>query len=101
MEQQAWGTPLSILAIQCPVIFIGEKGYDFHLRRDLRARERDIVEFYKAIEEQPGDVFPIYFSSAPEHFRGIVCGQLDGFYSFPLGRPYEIDTGRRYLVEST
>src|SRR5437762_8386973 len=31
------GSPLSILALHSPVIFIGEKGHDFHLRRYLRA----------------------------------------------------------------
>jgi hypothetical protein len=94
------GSPLSILALHSPVIFIGEKGYDFHLRRDLWAREQTIVEFYQAIGQKPADVFPIHFSAAPELFRGIVSGQLDGFYSFPLDRPYEIDTGLHYLGES-
>ena len=94
------GSPLSILALHSPVMFIAEKGHDFHLRRDLGARARHIVDFYKAVGEQPDDVFPIHFSSSPEHFRGIVSGQLDGFYSFPLDKPYEIDTGHRYLSES-
>lgn len=94
------GSPLSILALHSPVMFIGEKPYDFHLRRDPRARARNIVEFYEAIGQQPEDVFPIRFSSPPELFCGLTAGKLDGFYSFPLDRPYEIDSGRRYLTGS-
>lgn len=94
------GSPLSILALHSPVMFVGENGCDFHLRRDLRARERHVVDFYRAVQEKPDDVFPIDFSSDAGLFRGITSGRLEGFYSFPLDKPYEIDPGLRYLAGS-
>lgn len=94
------GTPLSILALQSPVVFIQDQAYDFHLRRDPERRKRSVVEFYKAIGKRPEEVFPVEFSADPALFKGIVSGRLDGFFNFPLDKPFEIDTGERYLADA-
>ena len=49
--------------------------------------------------KRPEDVFPVEFSADPALFKGIVSGRIDGFYTFPLNRPFEIDRGERYLTE--
>jgi hypothetical protein len=94
------GSPLSILAIHRPVIFIGERAYDFQLRRDLDRRKLHILDVYAAIDKRPGEVFPVTFSADPALFSGIVGGHIDGFYSFPLDKPFEIDRGENYLRDS-
>ena len=91
------GTPHSILAIHSPVIFINDASYDFHLRKDLQARARHITEFYRAVGESPEDLFPIHFAADQGLFRGIDSGKIMGFYSFPLDKPWEIDSGKTYL----
>lgn len=92
------GSPLSILALHTPIIFIHDTPYDFRLRRDLHERKRCIVQFFQEVGAKPHEVFPIEFSSSPAYFRGIVSGRLDGFYAFPLDSPYEIEQGQRYLA---
>lgn len=94
------GSPLSILAIHRPVIFIGERAYDFQLRRDLDSRKLHILDFYAAIDRCPEGVFPVAFSADPALFSGIVSGHIEGFYSFPLDKPFEIDRGENYLTDS-
>lgn len=96
-SQRRGGSPLSILALLTPIIFVGERAYDFHLRRDPERRRKQILDFYAAIGKRPKDVFPVEFSADPALYSGIVSGRLDGFYSFPLDRPFEIDTGAAYL----
>jgi len=103
-EPQQWsvrhgGTPLSILALHYPIIFIGDKAYDFQLRRDHRSRRQCVLDFYIAIGKLPDQVFPVEFSADPALFKGIVSGRINGFYSFPLNRPFEIDKGDPYLAE--
>lgn len=93
------GTPLSILALHHPVVFVDNKAYDFHLRRDPKLRKQCVLDFYTAIGKLPEEVFPIEFSASPALFRGIVSGRIDGFYTFPLNRPFEIDRGDRYLTD--
>jgi hypothetical protein len=102
-EPQQWsvrhgGTPLSVLALHCPVVFFADKAYDFHLRRDQELRRRCVTDFYKSVGKSPEEVFPIDFSAAAGLFKGLVSGRIDGFYSFPLNRPFEIDRGERYLA---
>jgi len=91
------GTPHSILALHSPVMFVGDVSYDFHLRRDIGARAQHITDFYRAVGEKPEDVFPIRFAAGQGLFKGIDSGTIMGFYSFPLDKPYEIDSGRTYL----
>lgn len=95
------GSALSVLALHSPVVFIGEKAFDFHLRRDPDRLRNCIRDFYGAIGSRPAEVFPIEFSAAPGLFNGIVSGRLDGFYSFPLNRPFEINRGECYLSGPT
>lgn len=94
------GFPLSILSLHSPVMFTDGVPYDFQLRRDLERRRQDIVKFYEAVGAAPHDVFPVEFSSEPGYCHGIVSGKLDGFYAFPLDRPWEIQRGERYLEGS-
>lgn len=94
------GTTRSILALHCPVVFIHGRAYDFQLRRDHRLRKRCVLDLYKAVGKSPEDLFPITFWADPTLFNGIVSGQIDGFYSFPLNEPFEIDRGERYLAEA-
>jgi hypothetical protein len=91
------GSPLSVLSLLSPVIFIAERAFDFHLRRRPEDRKRSVQEFYAAIGKLPSEVFPVRFSADQEYIDGILEGRLDGFYSFPLDRPYEIDTGESFL----
>jgi len=85
------GSPLSILALHCPVIFIGDQAYDFHLRRHPELRRRCVLDFYMAIAKRPEEVFPVEFWGDPALFKGIVSGRIDGFYMFPLNKPFEIE----------
>ena len=82
----------------------GSSSYeDFHLvpfkliyfLRQASLRELVIASNSK----RPEDVFPVEFSADPALFKGIVSGRIDGFYTFPLNRPFEIDRGERYLTE--
>ena len=103
IESKHWsaehgGTPLSILALHSPVVFVNGKSYDFHLRRDVESRKQCVLAFYAAIGKNPEEVFPIEFSADPALFKGVVSGRIDGFYAFPLNRPFEIERGERYLV---
>ena len=91
------GSPLSILSLHQPVIFLGEEAFDFHLRRDSERRKQCILDFYSAFLRLPKEVFPVEFEADPAFFNGIVNGRLDGFYTFPLDKPFEIDTGERFL----
>lgn len=91
------GSPLSILALQSPVIFIAGKSFDFHLRRNPENRAAQVKGFFEAVGLAPAQVFPIEFASSPAYFDGIVSGRLEGFFSFPLDKPYEIDRGDGFL----
>ena len=91
-------TPLSILALQHPVIFIDENPYGFHLRRDPEQRKQCVMDFYAAVGKRPEEVFPVEFSANPALFKGVVSGRIDGFYTFPLNKPFEIDAGESYFV---
>src|SRR5579863_2839075 len=70
------GTPLSILAIHSPAVFINDQAYDFHLRRDPERRKKSVLEFYTAIGKRPEEVFPVEFSADTGLFKGIVSGRL-------------------------
>jgi hypothetical protein len=94
------GSSLSILALHRPVIFIGEQAYDFHLRRDPERRRQHVLEVYAALGKRSEEVFPIEFSADPSLFQGIVSGRIEGFYSFPLDKPFEIDSGDHYLTDA-
>lgn len=94
-------SPLSILAIHRPVIFIAGRAYDFQLKRNPDSRKRHILDFYAAIDRRPEQVFPVSFSADRALFSGIVSGHIDGFYSFPLDKPFEIDRGENYLRDSS
>lgn len=93
-------TPLSVLALHRPVVFVEGNAYDFHLRRDHGLRRRCVIDFYKSLGKRPEEVFPIDFSADPSLFKGIISGRIDGFYAFPLNKPFEIDTGERYLADA-
>jgi hypothetical protein len=87
------GSPLSILALHRPVIFVEGRAFGFHLLRHPERRKKNIQSFYAAIGKRPEEVFPVRFRSDPDYFKGITSGVMDGFYSFPLDKQPEIDTG--------
>ena len=51
------------------------------------------------LERGPNAVFPVRFYADSNLAIGIVEGHIDGFYSFPLDKPFEIDTGESLLKE--
>jgi hypothetical protein len=91
------GSPLSILALHRPAIFIDGKLYGFNWLRDDEQRREHIQSFYAAIGKPPAAVFPIRFHCDRNLFQGITAGQLDGFFAFPLDKPPVIDTGESFL----
>ncbi len=91
------GTPLSVLSLHMPVIFVDGAALDFHLKRRPEMRKEHVRRFYAATQKTPSAVFPVRFHTEPDLFTGIVAGQIDGFYTFPLDKPFEIDTGEALL----
>ena len=53
--------------------------------------------FYAAIKKSPAAVFPVRFYADPSLASGIISGRMDGFFSFPLDKPFVIDTGAALL----
>jgi len=91
------GSPLSVLALLNPTIFIDDHPFNFHLGIPDRRRDR-VKRFYAAIEKKPAEVFPLHFAMSQGLFKGVITGKLDGFFYFPLGgAPYEIDGGESLL----
>jgi hypothetical protein len=90
------GSPLSILALHRPAIFINGQIFGFHLLREPR-RKAAVQAFYAAIKKSPAAVFPVRFYADPSLASGITSGRMDGFFSFPLDKPVEIDTGAALL----
>ena len=90
-------TPLSILALQHPQIFIDGKMIGFALGKPEKRRER-VRAFYAAIRKTPSEVFPVRFSADPALADGIVEGRMDGFFSFQLRGSFEITTGEHFLA---
>jgi hypothetical protein len=93
-------TPLCVLLLQQPHIFINGKILYFMLGKPEQQRER-VRAFYAAIGKSPAEVFPVHFSADPALADGIVEGTMDGFYRFPLREPFEITTGEHFLEEPT
>jgi hypothetical protein len=91
------GSPLSVLTLHRPGVFHRDQTFDFHLRRNADQRVQAVHDFYAAFNKRPSEVFPVKFHADPSLFAGIVSGRLDGFYRFPLGKPFEIDTGELLL----
>lgn len=102
-EARSWsdshaGSPLSVLLLQSPTIFIGERAFDFHLRTpDLRGAA--VRNFYAAIGKTPREVFPVAFAAKRSGLaEGVTSGRLDGLYDFPMGNQmFEIGTGEALL----
>jgi len=90
------GSPLSILSLHCPVMFVDGRGLDFHLKREPR-RKAHVRNFYETVGKPPNAVFPVRFHADPVLASRIVEGRMDGFYTFPLDKPFEIDTGAALL----
>jgi hypothetical protein len=89
-------TPLSILALQHPQIFIDGKMVGFALGKSEKRRDR-VRAFYGAIGKTPAEVFPVRFSADPALADGIVEGRMDGFFSFQLRGSFEITAGEQFL----
>lgn len=101
---QSWsemhgGAKLSILALQNPTLFVGNRPVAFHLCIPER-RRKAVQDFYATIQKNPSEVFPISFAADPELAVGIVSGRLDGLFYFPMGGSrFEIDRGESFLQE--
>jgi hypothetical protein len=93
------GETLSKILLQTPVIFVGDRSFDFQLRTEV-LRKDQVREFFTSIGKRPNDVFPIEFSGRPGLASAISSGEIDGFYSFPLwSEHYEIVNGESILEE--
>lgn len=91
------GSPLSVLSLHLPAIFINGQAFGFHLLRRPEMRKEHIQSFYAALRKSPSDVFPVRFEATPGLFTGVTSGRMEGFYTFPLDKPFEIDTGESLL----
>jgi hypothetical protein len=98
------GSPLSVLLLQNPVLFVGTEVLDFRMGKDFvgdparsfRRQER-ILRFYRVLAKLPHQVFPVRFSANAGLATGVVDGRLDGFVSSELDKPLEMSTGASYL----
>jgi len=90
-------TALSVLALHRPAIFAGHKTFGLQLLRRPEARKEGVRNFYATLGKRPSEVFPLHFQARPGLTVGVCAGQMDGFYSFPLDKPFEIDTGESLL----
>jgi hypothetical protein len=90
-------TALSVLALHCPAIFVEGRTFGFHLLRQPERRRECVQSFYKTLGKRPSEVFPVHFKASSGLTDGICAGRLDGFFSFPLDKPFEIDTGESFL----
>lgn len=95
------GTPLSVLALHKPIIFLQSQPFDFRLRRDVERRKLDIQNFYSAVGKPPHAVFPVRFEADAGLANGVIAGLMHGFFSFPLDKPYEIETGESPLTRES
>ena len=85
-DQPSWsslhgGSPRSILLLQSPEIFVGDRALDFQLRVP-RLRHEAISTFYFALRKAPGEVFPVTFTANGNLASGAVDGTIDGFFGF-------------------
>jgi hypothetical protein len=88
----------SVLAKQSPVLFAGTTQLDFQLRIP-KLRAAQARDFYAALGKTPREVFPLRFEIRPGLARGVVAGELAGFFDFPLhGTAFEIDDGAAWLA---
>jgi hypothetical protein len=80
------GSPLAILGIQQPAIFVHGRIFGFW-GGWMGIPEEKRQAFYDSIGKTPEDIFPIQFSADLKYATGIGTGQLDGFYRFGAGLP--------------
>jgi len=88
------GSPLSILSLHCPIMFVGGRALDFHLRRKEPRRTMHIKDFYDTLGKSPRQVFPVRFHADPSLANRIVEGRMEGFYSLPARQAIRDQHGR-------
>jgi len=100
------GSPLSVLLLQNPVVFVAGEVLDFGMGRDfvgerqsVRRRDR-VLRFYRLFGKTPEDVFPARFSANAGLATGVVGGRLDGLFSSELDQPFEMNTAASYLEDA-
>jgi hypothetical protein len=91
------GSPLSILSLHLPILFVGGRPLDFHIRLRESRRTTHIKDFYTTLGKTPQEVFPVRFHADPNLTSRIVEGRMEGFYAFPLDKPFEINMGEAEL----
>ena len=82
------GSPLAILGIQQPRIFLQNQTFSFWggiIGISQEARRA----FYAATAKEPDEIFPIHFHADPQLAEGFVSGRLNGFYKNVKGNPPE------------
>ena len=85
------GSPLAVLGLQQPRIFVNQQRFSFWGgRRGIPAERRQA--FYAAIGKSPEAIFPLRFTADPKFATGILRGQLDGFYRMgDAGQPPQVE----------
>jgi hypothetical protein len=92
------GSPLSIMGLLEPGIFVAGRVFSLRLLRDPNRRRVAVLNFYAAIKKKPAEVFPLEFYCDSRLFEGITAGKLDGLFSLPLKGAPEINNGESYLT---
>ena len=82
------GSPLAVLGLQQPKIFVNQQCFSFWGRLAADRREA----FYAAIGKPPEDIFPLRLSVHSKFATGILTGRVDGFYrGGGRGRPPQVE----------
>jgi hypothetical protein len=82
------GSPLALLGIQQPRIFLQNRTFSFWGGM-LGIPEEARRGLYEAAAQGPEDIFPIHFHSDPLLAKGLVSGRLDEFYRSVKEKPPE------------
>jgi hypothetical protein len=87
------GGELSVLSLLSPEIFVKGSALDFHFHPVLPFRETHVRVFYSHTGKTPAETFPVHFETQHGIDGAVNSGVIPGFYRFPLGKPYEVNTG--------
>lgn len=81
-DESRRGNKTEVLVLQSPIIFIDGRSFDF--RRRVPGLQRAAArQLYSAFGKKAKDVFPVRFAASPALARGVVTGNIEGFYGSP------------------
>jgi hypothetical protein len=84
------GSDLTVLGVQQPRIFVGQRTFTFWGgQRGISQERRQAV--YSALGKSPGSVFPLRFTADSQLATGLLAGRLDGFYRAVFGKAPEVE----------